>query len=395
MQDRVTEVAVSGPSAAYNTTYAYGDDGGSPSYEERGLPTTITDSVGGAFSATYDADGNLASETYPGAGGLMATYTYDPAGDATSLAYSSTGTNSWPDSSADYNIHGEKTMMTSDLWAYNYAYNRAGMLTKTNELNTYDCVTRNYGYDADSNLYTLDTGLGNASNCSDSDDLNDETYGHDEADRNDTSGYVYDTLGRATTVPGQDAPNGDDTTVGYYTNDLVNTIASGGTTTTYTIDPDERDDTFTSSGQTDTEYYTGDGDTPSLITSDTSGTTWARYIEASNGVAATINQAGTVNLKLTNLHGDVIAQAAPTDTSWNTSAAQTETNEYGLTSSGSVNRYDYLGSDLANATPVASSSWAHASTTPKLAASSNPTPCSVAAQITTTTAVQILSTAEI
>ena len=61
-------------------------------------------------------------------------------------------------------------------------------------------------------------------------------------------------------------------------------------------------------------------------------------------MAATINQAGTVTLELTNIHGDIIGPAATTDTTWNLSLSQSETNEYGLSSVGGTgNRYDYLG----------------------------------------------------
>jgi RHS repeat-associated protein len=60
-------------------------------------------------------------------------------------------------------------------------------------------------------------------------------------------------------------------------------------------------------------------------------------------MAASATQAGTVTLNLINLHGDVIGPAATTDTTWNLSASQTQTDEYGLSSTNTTSRYDYLG----------------------------------------------------
>jgi RHS repeat-associated protein len=51
---------------------------------------------------------------------------------------------------------------------------------------------------------------------------------------------------------------------------------------------------------------------------------------------------------LVDLHGDVIAPASPADTSWNLSATQTDTNEFGVPSADAPatgSRYDYLGTD--------------------------------------------------
>jgi YD repeat-containing protein len=48
-------------------------------------PTQITDSQAGTFTATYNTDGSLVSETYPG--NLTATYTYDASGTPTALSY--------------------------------------------------------------------------------------------------------------------------------------------------------------------------------------------------------------------------------------------------------------------------------------------------------------------
>ncbi|MCZ4328197.1 hypothetical protein, partial [Brachybacterium paraconglomeratum] len=64
----------------------------------------------------------------------------------------------------------------------------------------------------------------------------DQTLTYDTADRL-TGGYVYDPLGRQTTLPAAHAPNpaGGDVQLGYFDNDLPQKVAQDGTTTTFTL----------------------------------------------------------------------------------------------------------------------------------------------------------------
>jgi RHS repeat-associated protein len=319
------------------TTYTYDDVG----TEERGLLTTVSDGSIGTFTATYNTDGQLATQVAPG--GLTATYTYDEAGELTDLAYSK-GTGTWPDSPARYNIHGERTAMTSSLWFYGYSYDAAGRLSNTSEQNVFGCVNRAYTFDADTNRTALATAAGY---CPVTGTPTTTSYSYDSADRITGSGYSYDSLGRTTAMPATNSPSGYATTLGYYTNDLVNTITSNSTTLTYNLDPDRRAHTWSSSAdsQTHTNHYTGDGDSPAWTSENSVGTpTWTRNFSAFGSMTATMNQAGTIALEFTNLHGDIVGTAATTDTTWNYSSGFSETDEYGRSSVGGAgSRYDYLG----------------------------------------------------
>jgi RHS repeat-associated protein len=317
------------------TTYTYDDVG----TEERGLLTTVSDSSIGTFTATYNADGQLANQVAPG--GLTATYTYDEAGELNDLAYSK-GTGTWPDSPARYNIHGERTATTSSLWWYNYSYDAAGRLTNASEQNVFGCVNRAYTFDADANRTALATIAGY---CPATGTPTTTSYSYDSADRITGSGYSYDSLGRTTAMPAANSSSGYATTLGYYSNDLVNTITSNSTILTYNLDPNRRAHTWSSSAdsQTHTNHYTGDTDSPAWTSENTLGSSWTRNLSAFGGMTATITQAGTIALEFTNVHGDIIGTAATTDTTL-TYAALSETDEYGRSSVGGIgSRYDYLG----------------------------------------------------
>jgi RHS repeat-associated protein len=326
------------------TTYTYDDYG----TENRGLLTSVSDSLVGTFHATYNADGQLSTQIAPG--GLTATTSYDPAGEPTNLKYSK-GTGFWPSSPATYNIHGERVAMTSDLWIYNYTYDPAGRLTNTYEQNIFGCQNRLYAFDADTNRTALTTTVGvtwnsNPANCPPTTTGTTTNYSYDSADRITGTGYTYDSLGRTTAVSATDSPSGHATTLSYFTNDLVNTITSNSASLTYNLDPGRRVRTWISSAdsQIHTNHYTGDTDSPAWTAETTGGSTWTRDLGAFAGLAATTNQAGTITLELINIHGDVVGPAATTDTTWNLSAAQTETDEYGRSSVGGAgSRYDYLG----------------------------------------------------
>ena len=62
-----------------SSTLTYSTSG--PGSDARGLPTRLTDSVAGDFTATYDAEGALTSQTLPG--GIAMTQTLDPTGTVT------------------------------------------------------------------------------------------------------------------------------------------------------------------------------------------------------------------------------------------------------------------------------------------------------------------------
>jgi RHS repeat-associated protein len=332
------------------TTYTY-----DTSSEPRGLLTGISDTQAGNFSGYYDADGRLSAQFYPGTN-FVAAYVYDEAGDETSLTYTGLSGGTWPTFDASYNVHGQRTTETgTTLDTFAYAYDAAGRLTQTNEGMLFNCVQRNYAFDADSNRTQLSTkfggGIFNPTPCPPQGTPTLKSFAYDGADRITTSGYGYDAFGRTTTVPAADSPSGYATTLSYYTNDLVNTIAANGTTLTYNLDPNRHVRTWSSSAdnQTHTNHYTTDGDSPAWTTENTAATNWTRNVDGFDGLGATVNQTGAVSLQLSNLHGDIFSTISPTTTDWGADFAWNATDEYGNADSGvgipAGTRYDYLGTE--------------------------------------------------
>lgn len=328
-------------------TYSYGDSGS----EARGLPTTISyGSYGGTsatFAATFDANGTPATQTYPG--GLTASYTRDEAGQLTNIDYAKSG-NYWPDSTGQYNIHGQQTNGTVALSAYDYSYDGAGRLTHAmNVGELFSCPEqRAYVFDADTNRTQLQETVG----CSGAQTTTTTNSSYDAADRVTTSGYSYDAFGRTTAVPATDSSTGSSDSLTYYVNDLVKTITNSGTgdTITHNLDPNGRLRTFTSSADPSrihTNHYTGDDDSPAWTSEVTAGTTWTRWLQGFNGMGATVDQGGAIiTLQLASVHGDIIATVNATATSITDTGANYHANwtdEYGIPLDGGIARYDYLG----------------------------------------------------
>ena len=177
------------------------------------------------------------------------------------------------------------------------------------------CTTRAYTLDADSNRTTLTAyppATGGACSTSTTPTVTNSTY--DGAERITNTGYSYDTLGRTSTVPAADAQGiGSHAattgalTLGYYSNDLVATQTQGSRTLGFTLDPTQNRfiDTTDTAGTTSTNHYADSGDSPAWTNT---GTNWTRNLSGiSGGLAATVDQTGTVVLQLANLHGDLVA----------------------------------------------------------------------------------------
>jgi RHS repeat-associated protein len=155
------------------------------------------------------------------------------------------------------------------------------------------------------------------------------THGYDTADRPTTGAavnggpagapYVYDQLGRQTTMPGVDAPDPTkgDITLAYYETDLPQAITQNGTTTNYTLNVDGNRQTATTgptggaTTSTTTRHYTDTSDNPAWAQTTTTGlgggTSIARYAGSLAGdLGATIDDDGLAALPLANLHGDIV-----------------------------------------------------------------------------------------
>ncbi|MFN2626532.1 MAG: hypothetical protein ABR520_10670, partial [Mycobacteriales bacterium] len=322
--------------------------------EPRGLPTSVAfgavgTAAGGTFSATYDPDGNLATETYPN--GLVATYTRDATASPTKLSYDKSGSQ-WLVFEAAESAHGQWRRGASSISTQEYSYDAAGRLSEVADT-LGSCSMRRYTYDADSNRIKRASKAPLADQSCDRASLYPDppqrSYAYDDADRLVDAGYVYDAFGRTTDVPAGDA-GGAALKVGYYANDLVRSQTQSGTTRTWTLDPARRMRRWTDATSTGvvtadkTYHYADDSDSPAWSAENSDGSAWRRNVEGPDGLlAATQDNAGTTELQLANLHGDVAATAS-VDAAAVGPTATFDTSEFGEPRDPSAKRrYAWLG----------------------------------------------------
>lgn len=347
-----TSYDLSGRPATVNDgkgTYTYTYDSAS---EHRGLLTGEDVGVAGSpsvFTATYNADGGVAGQTYPN--GVVATTSYNNAADATALAYAKGGS-TWLSFTQTPDAHGNTVKQTSPVSSQVFGYDAAGRLTSTQDTYQGACTTRQYSLDANSNRTQLASfpadGTGG---CSTATAPSAWTGGYDAADRLINAGYGYDTLGRTTTVPAADAHGSGshasiagDLTVGYFANDLVASQAQGGSTVTFSLDPAQNRFAASSDGTTTTTNHFADGGDSPAWTS-TGSASWSRNLLGIGGdLAGTVDQAGAVVLNAVNLHGDIVATMPDTTTATGVST-YFETTEYGVPRNPAVqpDSYGWLG----------------------------------------------------
>jgi RHS repeat-associated protein len=320
--------------------------------DPRGVLTKITDSQAGTFTAAYDADGALTTETY--ANGMDARTTYDATGDAVERAYVKTTNCSssctWLDDTQVSSVHGQwlshgNTQLSS---SQDYAYDAAGRLTLVKDTKSGQCTTRTYEYDnatgagKNSNRTKLTTRVSTTSTCDTTSAGTVVNYAYDEADREKDSGFTYDAFGRTTALPA--AQGGTATSPTYYVNDRINSLAQGTTSRSYLLDPEWRVRKRTASDTTDQTYhYADDSDSPSWTQDKPTGSTqWTRNVEGAAGDLAALVVGGTTTLQLTNLHGDVIGTATTSVTATGPSATM-ESDEFGVPRASAGYRYGWLG----------------------------------------------------
>ncbi|MET9134312.1 DNRLRE domain-containing protein [Streptomyces antibioticus] len=337
--DRSVKTTDSVPST---TTYTY-----DTTKDPRGLATSITDSVAGTFSASYDSEGNLAVEYLPG--GYTLTVGSDTAGDETSAIYTrdSDSTIVLADT-VDYSIHGRivhHTETAGDTTEQDYTYDNPGRLIRTDDTAADGtCTRRAYTFDNNTNRTSLATSVSApAAGCTDA-GATTVTGTYDSADRLIAGGVTYDAFGRTTTQA-----NG--ATIDYYANDLVRRQTIGTTRQTWDLDAAQRLATSTTDTQDTggtwsqtshtTSHYGDDGDSPSWMSQDQGGVI-ARNVRGLTGnMEATTSATGDTVLQLTNIHGDVSVQL-PMDISQNPVVLRAD--EYGNTAPGTpTTRYGWLG----------------------------------------------------
>jgi RHS repeat-associated protein len=320
------------------------------SIDPRGLATGVADSAAGTFTARYDPDGNLVTQGYPN--GMEARTTIDPTGSPSELAYvktsNCTSDCTWLDFQTNQSIHGQILDQASGLSAQDLAYDAAGRLSQVQDSPIGGgCTIRSYGFDADSNRLSLNTKPPAADGiCDTAATGNTTSHTYDAADRITDTGFVYDTFGRITTIPAAAAGTPSNITASYYTSDMVRALTEGGTTHTWTLDPNGRLRGRTDSGGATgsrTNHYSDDTDSPAWIAEDATATHWTRNISAfDSGLVAIQDSTSGTTLQLADLHGDTVATASldPTATGL---LSTFEATEFGVPRTSSSPRYGWLG----------------------------------------------------
>jgi YD repeat-containing protein len=349
--------------AAGNTTkYEYEEGGdarltgiedgkGSQSYVynmESGELEKLIDSSAGTFSATYDAEGKMLTETYPN--NMTAKYTYNALGAAAGIEYVKNADcatkcpEKWFSDTTVPSIHGEMLEQTSTLATENYTYDEAGRLTETQEIPAgKDCVTRLYTYDEESNRTSLTTRQSTSSICAtEGGESEDHTY--DSANRLDDPGIEYEELGNITTLPKADA-GGHELTATYYVDGQVQSQTQKKETLNYRYDPAGRTLETTSEGKvegTTIAHYPGPGEAISWTSEGEA--TWTRNIPGIDGaLSATETSAGAVTLQLHDLKGDIVATAAKSESETKLLTTYNST-EFGVPNEGKAPpKYAWLG----------------------------------------------------
>jgi RHS repeat-associated protein len=337
------------------TSYTYDGTDANGKTEHRGIVTKVdVTTAGSTWTSTgaYDPDGTLITQKLPG--GITQNNAIDNAGEPSSLSYTGqvTTTNSdgsttvdpngpWLSWSLQNDVSGRVTHeWTPDGNAFtttsggaipydrHYTYDNAGRLTQVNDrtaaasgVDVEDpaqapaCVTRTYGFDANDNRLTKSTAPAAADGSCTTTGATTITRAFDTADRpitgaGGTGNYVYDALGRTTTLPASDAPQptAGAITLSYYDNDLAHAITQATTTTTYGLDALDRRSSETvtnASGSTQTmRHYTDTSDNPTWVTQ---GTTTQRYAELiGDDLALTVDQTAAADLTIANPHGDLV-----------------------------------------------------------------------------------------
>jgi RHS repeat-associated protein len=318
------------------------------SYDLNDNATTTTDSdLSGEIAATYDADGDLLTQTLPN--GIKATYVYDATGEATSLTYQKVTNCSsnctWLTFTAVRNAHGQITRYTgtAPTGDQGYVYDNAGRLTVAVDIRAGQCAIRVYGYDADSNRTSERTipPLGGGV-CDFAGTGTTITRTYDEADRLVIGTTVtYDPFGNTIGLPSA-AAGGSAITAGYFADNRIQSLGQAGTSYTYALDPSRRVLARSNTGSK-TMHYGDDSDSPVWTGENVGESQYTRPIAGADGNLTAIydSQAGGVIFYLADLHGDTVATAGASSTI--TGLATTyDADEFGVPRSASP-RYGWLG----------------------------------------------------
>jgi RHS repeat-associated protein len=131
-----------------------------------------------------------------------------------------------------------------------------------------------------------------------------------------------------------------------YSNNCFYSDEVFGETLDYYLDPTGRTIETVSTGKTSSSiisHYMNASESPAWTEEHSAGH-WTRYIPGMTGLAAIQTNGGTPVLALANLHGDIVATAALSETETKLLSA-TNTTEYGVPTTGTPAKYSWLGAD--------------------------------------------------
>ncbi|WP_433379246.1 DNRLRE domain-containing protein [Streptosporangium sp. CA-115845] len=328
------------------TTYTYDGTDYWGRQEHRGLLTKVDTPGVGAFQGVYGEDGQLIQQAYPN--WLIAEYRYDNVGNDIALTYSKDQTQ-WLKFTSTPGANDGVVQETSPISRQDYTYDTANRLTKVADSYAGRCTTRVYGFTLNSNRSSLETYSPAADgSCSTTNPVA-RAYSYDQADRLIDTGYTYDAFGRTTALPVTDISGGSAVSLSYYADDLVASMAAGGESRTFTLDPEKRIRSTVQVGGTTpgtmVNHYADSDDRPVWI-AEADGS-WSRYLENISGDLGAIQRStGQLTLQLANLRGDIVATADASilTTGINSYSEQTE---YGINraeNTATPQRYGWLGS---------------------------------------------------
>nr|BFE56295.1 hypothetical protein GCM10020063_008210 [Dactylosporangium thailandense] len=295
---------------------AYVYDGGT---ERRSLATQVTDGQAGIISGTYDADGNLVSESW--ANGVVVTTGYREDGAANTITYNQPGCGQSScvlfTESFQSSVHDEIRDRTSSQSSQSFVYDNAGRVTTVRDTVAGVCTSRVQTYNTASNRTAATTYAAAAGGaCQTSTPASTTNWTYDTASRVNTTGYAYDSLGRTSTVPGADTTvaGGGATTLTYHANDMVRTIAQDTRTSTYTLDvlPNRFATLADSDGAstlTQVQHYGDDSDSPIWTVADGAV---LRTVKGLGRVVGIYTTATGMTWQIANLQGDLVGGVAPT-----------------------------------------------------------------------------------
>ncbi len=303
------------------------------------------------FTATYDVEGNMASETYPNA--MSANYTRNTAGETTGVEYVKTAhcaktcPETWYSDVAVPSIHGQWITQQSTQAAQSYTYDEAGRLTQVldNQAGK-GCITRIYAYEEEGNRTSLITRPPATGGVCATEGGETQNHTYDPANRLLDTGTEYDSFGNTTKLPAADA-GGTALTSTFYQNNELASQTQGTQTIGDELDPDGRTSEIVSTGKivaTEVQHYASPESRTPAWTGELSGN-YTRYITGIGGTLVAIRHNNEkAALQLPNLHGDIIATAHDEETATTLESTITEASEYGVPATEAPPKYSWLGS---------------------------------------------------